>query len=349
MAHETTILDRQRILRALDAGSIVGVGPLLERAIACPLGTAVSTADKVRLAHAVREQIHSGVVASYPLGGTVQLALTSHGRRLADELRQRHPRSRLSILTLAAGCAALLSVGCSPIPRQMQRGPSIGFPTPVGVHQVRDADGHAVYEPCNPCACPSVKTPVLGGYASDAVFSLEPAGSTTHFKIVNQQHTMAPSTTQKQPVLATPAVQPLTKQPVADDIALQEQTKAGVPMVKDSRNILFAFGSSRLSTDSIEMVRAFATVAMSAPAVYVRGSTDAQGSVLANEVLAKNRAASVREELVAQGIRRDRIITSYCTSCYRSDNTTEAGRRANRRVELSVTAPSSPANNTIYP
>lgn len=64
---EITLADRQRIFPALDAGSVVGGGSQLHRAMGIRAGTPDGTADKVRLVRAVREQILA--VASLPLGG----------------------------------------------------------------------------------------------------------------------------------------------------------------------------------------------------------------------------------------------------------------------------------------
>ena len=342
MAHEITLADRQSILRALDAGSIVGVGPLLQRAMAARTGSPDRTADKVRLARAVREQILSGAVASLPLGGTVQLTLTKQGRRAAKALRPPQPRARLSLLTLTMGAAAFAAAGCSSPPQEFPSGPLMGFPTPAGVQQVRDADGRPVFEPCSPCAGPTVKTPILGGYAAQDQIRPEPAKSAPQVITLEMLRSPMPAPTAKQP--AAPAPAPSARpspQPVATVAPLPPLPPAAA--AKPTAEVLFPFASSRLSAEGAAAVKAFAAGAKAGQAVYVRGMTDAQGNMVANEILAKNRAAMVRAALVAQGIQRDKIITSYCTTCYRADNATEAGRQANRRVELSLTAPTAPA------
>ena len=76
--------------------------------------------------------------------------------------------------------------------------------------------------------------------------------------------------------------------------------------------------------------------AKSVAVIYVRGSTDSQGDATANEILAKDRAAVVRAELIAHGVARARIKTTYCTKCYVDKNDSEEGRMANRRGDLSV-------------
>lgn len=342
---EITLADRQRILRALDAGSVVGVGPLLHRAMGARAGAPDCTADKIRLVRAVREQILSGAVASLPLGGTVHLTLTRQGQRDAKALRPQHPRARQTLLTLAMGAAALAAVGCSSIPQEFPSGPLMGFPTPAGVQQVRDSAGQAVFEPCNPCAGPTVKTPILGGYAVQDRGPAEATAPKAQVITFGMLRNPAPTPTAKQTIAATPGATP-TPQAVASAAPLPPMpatptaSAAGSSTpAKKTADVLFAFASSRLTAEGIAAVRVFAAGAKDAPAVYVRGNTDAQGNAAANEILAKNRAAVVRTELIAQGIQRDRIKTSYCTRCYRSENDTEAGRQANRRVELSLTAP----------
>lgn len=336
MAHEITLSDRQSILRALDTGSIVGVGPLLQRAMAARMGMPDRPAAKVRLVRAVHEQILSGAVASLPVGKTVQLTLTRKGQRAAKALRTSRPHARLSLLTLTMGAVALAVTGCSAPPQQFPSGPLMGFPTPAGVQQVRAADGRPVYEPCNPCAGPTLKTPVLGGYGAQDVAPPQPAAPSGQVITLEMLRRPQPAPTAKQPIAAAPlpSVSPLPALPHATQTA---------PKAQPATDVLFGFATSRLSPEGLEAIRTFAAGAKASPAVYVRGATDAQGNAVANEILAKNRAAVVRAELIAQGVQRDKIITSYCTSCYRAGNDTEAGRKANRRVELSVSAPMSQA------
>ena len=282
MAQEVNLLDQQSILRALEAGSVVGVGPLLQRVIAAHVVTPDSTDAKVRLVRAVREKTLSGAVASLPVGETVQLKLTRKGRRAAKALQPPQPRARLCLLALTMGAAALAAAGCSTPAPEYLSGPLIGFPTPAGVQQVRDVDGLPVFEPCNPCAGPTVKTPVQGDYSAqdmDEATSPAPAAQVITLEMLRSPQPTPPA---KQPIAAAPKAQPATAVP-------------------------FAFATSRLSPESLAAIPTFA-----------EGEKD-QGSMVAN------------------------AITSYCTSCYRASNDTEAGRQANRRVELSLTGPTSPS------
>lgn len=344
MAQEITLADRQGILRALDAGSVVGIGPLLQRALAARVAMPDSTAAKVCLVRAVREQILSGAVASLPVGNTVELKLTRKGQRAAKALRPSNPRARLSLLALTMGATALAATGCSTPPQQFPTSPLMGFPTPAGVQQVRDGDGHPVFEPCNPCAGPTVKTPVLGGYSSQGVGRTEPTAPATQVITLEMLRSPKETPTAKQPIPFTP--RPLDTPQPKTSTSPQAPLPPAAPGASKGlapTDVLFAVATSRLSLEGLATIRRFAAGAKDASAVYVRGATDAKGNMVANEILAKNRAEMVRAELIAQGIQRDKIITSYCTNCYRASNDTKAGRQANRRVELSLMAPTAPA------
>jgi len=69
----------------------------------------------------------------------------------------------------------------------------------------------------------------------------------------------------------------------------------------------------------------------------VAGHTDATGSESYNQSLSERRAASVRTYLVNQGVAASRLTSrGYGESQPIADNSTKAGRAANRRVDLNV-------------
>jgi len=71
----------------------------------------------------------------------------------------------------------------------------------------------------------------------------------------------------------------------------------------------------------------------------VVGHTDSRGSEKKNQVLSAARAASVKAYLVAHGVAASRITTSGAASTKPvGDNKTDAGRAANRRVEVTAVA-----------
>ena len=71
--------------------------------------------------------------------------------------------------------------------------------------------------------------------------------------------------------------------------------------------------------------------------VQIAGHTDSTGSAQYNQQLSVNRANSVRDYLVTNGVIQQRIITTgYGESMPVADNSTEYGRQQNRRVEITL-------------
>jgi OOP family OmpA-OmpF porin len=69
--------------------------------------------------------------------------------------------------------------------------------------------------------------------------------------------------------------------------------------------------------------------------ITIEGHTDASGTAARNDVLSKERAAAVRDYLVAQGIAAARLTAAGLGARQPvADNATELGRAQNRRVEL---------------
>jgi outer membrane protein OmpA-like peptidoglycan-associated protein len=73
--------------------------------------------------------------------------------------------------------------------------------------------------------------------------------------------------------------------------------------------------------------------------VLIVGHTDNVGSAQYNQGLSQRRAAAARNFLISQGIRTDRIRTTGMGMHEPvADNSTEAGRAQNRRVEVAIFA-----------
>ena len=71
--------------------------------------------------------------------------------------------------------------------------------------------------------------------------------------------------------------------------------------------------------------------------IEVGGHTDSDGSVEHNQTLSERRAASVREYLIKRGINPDRIFShGYGETSPMADNITPAGKRLNRRTEITI-------------
>jgi outer membrane protein OmpA-like peptidoglycan-associated protein len=280
----------------------------------------------MHVAASVRELRKSGAVTCEQHAGTVRLALTRQGMR---QLRKPdlQPRLGKSWVFGAAGTAAL-AVGCASIKPDVPRVPLMGYPTPVGMQQVRAEDGQLFFAPCNPCAAPSPKTPVLSGHHKKSTADQEPAVlgrsgvAATNFEPL-----------QRPPTAKTPALTGLEvpgPTPSRTTAGLLAANVASEPAL----TVHFRSGQATLTSEGKKAVAEIARKAKTAARVNVRGATDAQGSARVNEVLAKARAAAVQAELVANGVPAEKITTSYCRSCYVAPNDTAAGRQANRRAEI---------------
>ncbi len=69
--------------------------------------------------------------------------------------------------------------------------------------------------------------------------------------------------------------------------------------------------------------------------LLIEAHTDSIGSAVENQHLSERRAKAIREELIARGVRRDRMTTQGMGERYPIDtNGTVEGRHRNRRVEL---------------
>ncbi len=129
------------------------------------------------------------------------------------------------------------------------------------------------------------------------------------------------------------------------DAQVQEVTdQNGLQAIKVTFNdgILFGFNSSTLSTSSRESLSKFAGTIVTEPDmdITIYGHTDNVGTHEANEKVSTNRATAVQNYLVGQGVPSKQIIATKGLA-YDSpvaDNSTEAGRAQNRRVEIYLTA-----------
>lgn len=100
--------------------------------------------------------------------------------------------------------------------------------------------------------------------------------------------------------------------------------------------VRFDFGSTRVDIPA-NFAGALIEDARSAPLVLLRGRTDGTNDVPAESRIARERAASVRDYLVAAGVDAARIRATYQpTGDHVADNTSAGGRGLNRRVEIEV-------------
>jgi OmpA-OmpF porin, OOP family len=111
---------------------------------------------------------------------------------------------------------------------------------------------------------------------------------------------------------------------------------AAVPGI---RNIRFATGSAQIAASSRRTLDRVAAVLKTAPdtRVVVAGYTDDQGSRSGNLALSRQRALAVRAYLVSKGITAENLRpVGYGSARPVASNATDAGRKANRRIEFTV-------------
>ncbi|HLN73991.1 MAG: OmpA family protein [Methylococcaceae bacterium] len=105
--------------------------------------------------------------------------------------------------------------------------------------------------------------------------------------------------------------------------------------------ILFATGKSDLNASSKEALLKFASTLKETPEtdVTIYGHTDNKGTREVNEKLSRERAESVSKFLVSNAVAKERLTTQgKAFDEPVADNSTEAGRAQNRRVEVYITA-----------
>jgi len=103
--------------------------------------------------------------------------------------------------------------------------------------------------------------------------------------------------------------------------------------------ILFAVNSSTLNQASVNSLTQFANSLKSNPETNVQifGHTDSSGSDNINIPLSQQRAGSVQNFLMGQGITSSRITSQGMGSSQPvADNSTSAGKAQNRRVEVFI-------------
>lgn len=100
--------------------------------------------------------------------------------------------------------------------------------------------------------------------------------------------------------------------------------------------VRFDFGSSRVVIPT-EVGPALAAQAKSAPLVMLRGRTDGTADTPGDSRIARERAAAVRDWLVAAGVDAARIrATHQPAGDLVAENGSPAGRQLNRRVEIEL-------------
>jgi OmpA-OmpF porin, OOP family len=105
-------------------------------------------------------------------------------------------------------------------------------------------------------------------------------------------------------------------------------------------DLYFERASTRLTPEGQRTVASLIAVLKAYPTVRValEGHTDGSGDPAGNKMLSQQRAEAVKRMLVEGGVTSNRIeATGYGQERPVADNTTDAGRARNRRLELVVT------------
>lgn len=119
-----------------------------------------------------------------------------------------------------------------------------------------------------------------------------------------------------------------------------EQVGEGI-LVKFDSGILFDFNKSTLKGDAKSNIAKLVETLNKEPGteILVVGHTDNVGTLAANDKVSNDRARSVKDYAVSQGLAGSRIRTegkNYSEPI--ASNDTEAGRAQNRRVEVVIVA-----------
>jgi len=127
-----------------------------------------------------------------------------------------------------------------------------------------------------------------------------------------------------------------------------QQTERGLVMTLG--DVLFSTGRADLTAGAEARMDRLATFLQRNPnrTIRVEGYTDSTGSSQTNLRLSEQRAAAVREALVTRGVNPGRIVTQgFGAARPVASNSSDAGRQANRRVEIVISEDGSVAETRV--
>ncbi|MCJ8165609.1 OmpA family protein [Pontibacter sp. E15-1] len=119
-----------------------------------------------------------------------------------------------------------------------------------------------------------------------------------------------------------------------------ERVGEGIKITFDS-GILFPVNSSELQSGAKTEIAQLSETLKKYPDtnIVIEGHTDNTGSREINQPLSERRARAVADYAASMGVDRSRMTTQgYAFDQPIADNSTEAGRRQNRRVEIAIFA-----------
>jgi outer membrane protein OmpA-like peptidoglycan-associated protein len=119
------------------------------------------------------------------------------------------------------------------------------------------------------------------------------------------------------------------------------RVEVGDTQVAILEQVQFETGRATISTGSYALLDEVANVLLLNPQIVrveVQGHTDNVGTDETNQKLSQRRANAVRDYLVDKGVKKSRLVAQgYGASEPLGSNDTEAGRKANRRVQFEIT------------
>jgi outer membrane protein OmpA-like peptidoglycan-associated protein len=123
--------------------------------------------------------------------------------------------------------------------------------------------------------------------------------------------------------------------------AILETRRDARGLIVNLSDVLFDTGQTTLKSGAREKLSKLAGILLAYPGVYqveIEGHTDSVGSDESNLNLSRGRAESVRDYMLQNGIKAERLIAArgFGESKPVATNDTAAGRQVNRRVELVI-------------
>ena len=118
--------------------------------------------------------------------------------------------------------------------------------------------------------------------------------------------------------------------------AMQAPADKPPPQANSVFTVRFDFGSTRVAIPA-DIAAPLVADAKAAPLVLLRGRTDGSTDAPVESRIARERAAAVRDYLVAAGVDPARIRATYQpVGDHVADNRSDSGRSLNRRVEIEL-------------
>jgi outer membrane protein OmpA-like peptidoglycan-associated protein len=138
------------------------------------------------------------------------------------------------------------------------------------------------------------------------------------------------------PIAQAEPQEPVVQKPV--EPKKEEPAKVEKPLMVRAR-IHFDFNKADIKKEYIPLLKEVAKVLKENPNINLRieGYTDDTGTKTYNQKLALKRAMAVKDFLVKEGIKPERIqVVGFGKEKYIAENTTPIGRLTNRRAEFIV-------------